>query len=180
MKAYFKDGQQYDLNITYSNELEPLGTAGPLSLIPGLDETFLVCNGDVLTTLNFYDFVNFHKEQGGILTIAMHRRQVQIDLGIIEQDDGDNIITGYVEKPNLDYKVSMGLYLLEPRALEYIPQKQYFDFPDLVKLLLSKGEKVVGYPFDGYWRDLGNREDYEQACKDFEIMRSEFLPGSLS
>ncbi len=180
MKAYFKDGQQYDLNITYSKELEPLGTAGPLSLIPGLDETFLVCNGDVLTTLNFYDFVNFHKEQGGILTIAMHRRQVQIDLGIIEQDDGDNIITGYVEKPNLDYKVSMGLYLLEPRALEYVPQKQYFDFPDLVKLLLSKGEKVVGYPFDGYWRDLGNREDYEQACKDFEIMRSEFLPGSLS
>lgn len=179
MKAYFKDGQQYDLNITYSDELEPLGTAGPLAQIPELNETLLVCNGDVLSTLNFHEFYNFHKEQGGILTIAMHQRQVHIDLGIIEQNNGEHVITNYIEKPSLDYKVSMGFYFLEPHALEYIPPNQYFDFPDLVKLLLSKGERVVGYPFEGYWRDLGNREDYEQACKDFEIMRSEFLPGSL-
>jgi len=123
MKAYFKDGQQYDLNITYSNELEPLGTAGPLAQIPELNETLLVCNGDVLSTLNFHEFYNFHKEQEGILTIAMHQRQSSIlTWESLSKNNGEHVITNYIEKPSLDYKVSMGFYFLEPRALEFIPQ----------------------------------------------------------
>ena len=176
MRAFFQDGQQYDLNITYSYEATPLGTAGPLALVPNLDKTFMVSNGDVLTLLDFNDFINFHHEQGGICSIAMHKHKVHIDLGVVEQNNGDYVITGYVEKPTLDYRVSMGVYIFEPRVLDYIPKNEYLDFPDLVKTLLANGERVIGYPFSGYWRDLGNPGDYTQACQDFEQMRSQFLP----
>lgn len=176
MRAFFQDGQQYDLNITYSYEATPLGTAGPLALVPNLDKTFMVSNGDVLTLLDFNDFINFHHEQGGICSIAMHKHKVHIDLGVVEQNNGDYVITGYIEKPTLDYRVSMGVYIFEPRVLDYIPKNEYLDFPDLVKTLLANGERVIGYPFNGYWRDLGNPGDYTQACLDFDQMRSLFLP----
>lgn len=176
MQAFFQDGQQYDLDISYSYEAVPLGTAGPLAMVPNLEKTFMVSNGDVLTLLNFNDLLDFHRQQNAICTIAVHERAVHIDLGVIEQNNGDYVITGYVEKPTLNYRVSMGIYIFEPRVLEYIPKNQYLDFPDLVKILLANGERVVGFPFNGYWRDLGNPEDYSQACLDFEQMRSQFLP----
>lgn len=176
MQAFFQDGAQWDLDISYSFEAKPLGTAGPLALVPNLDKSFLVTNGDVLTLLNFNDFFAFHHEHGGICTIAMYNRQVHIDLGVIEQNNGDFVITGYVEKPTLSYRVSMGIYMFEPRVLDYIPKNEYLDFPDLVKILLANGERIVGYPYSGYWRDLGNPGDYTQACLDFEQMRSQFLP----
>jgi NDP-sugar pyrophosphorylase family protein len=176
MQAFFQDGQQYDLDITYSYEAVPLGTAGPLAMVPNLEKTFMVSNGDVLTLLNFNDLLDFHRQQNAICTIAVHERAVHIDLGVIEQNNGDYVITGYVEKPTLNYRVSMGIYIFEPRVLEYIPKNQYLDFPDLVKILLANGERVVGFPFNGYWRDLGNPDDYTQACLDFEQMRSQFLP----
>ncbi len=175
MRAFFQDGRQYDLNITYVHENTPLGTAGPLANVPGLSKTFLVSNGDVLTLLDISDLLYFHRQNKGICTIAMHKRQIKVDLGVIEED-GDYRITGYIEKPTIDYKVSMGLYVFEPRVLDYIPHGQYLDFPDLVHKLLEAGEKVVGYPFDGYWQDLGRPDDYEQAANDFENMRSLFLP----
>lgn len=174
IQAFFGDGSQYGLEIDYAYEETPLGTAGPLAFVPGITKTFLVSNGDVLTLLDFADFLRFHQEQGAICTIAMHQRQEKINLGVIEQNNGDLRVTGYVEKPTLNYKVSMGIYIFEPRVLDYIPRGQYLDFPDLVHKLLDAGEKVVGYPYDGYWRDLGNPEDFNQACADYESMRSQF------
>ena len=152
----------------------PLGTAGPLALVNGLDDTFIVSNGDVLTTLNIKELVQFHREQGGIATIAMHRRQVKINLGVIKCNGGYEIM-GYEEKPTINYTVSMGIYVFEPAVLKYIPENQYLDFPDLVKKMLAAGEKVYGYEFDGYWQDLGNPDDYQQAQQDFESMQSQFI-----
>jgi NDP-mannose synthase len=174
LKAFFQDGSALGLKISYSYENIPLGTAGPLSLIEGLDETFLVANGDVLTTLRLKDLINFHKQKGAIATIAMHRRQVKIDLGVIHCNP-DNEIVGYIEKPTMDYLASMGIYVFEPQALKYILCGQYLDFPDLIKKMLAAGEKVFGYPFDGYWQDLGRADDYEQAAIDFDRMRPEFF-----
>ena len=175
MSAYFQDGARYDLDITYSYESKPLGTAGPLANISDLNETFLVTNGDILTQLNIADLFKFHREQGGICTIAMHERKVQIDLGVIEIEHCCEI-TGYVEKPSFDYKVSMGLYVFDPRVMDYIPKDEYLDFPDLIKKLIAAGERVIGYPYDGYGQDLGNPGDYSQATRDFENMRSQFIP----
>ena len=176
MRAFFQDGSHLGLHICYSFEDHPLGTAGPLGLIENLDETFMVCNGDVLTTLNLKNLIDFHKQNQGIATIASHIRQVHIDLGVIETN-GDHSIVGYQEKPTIDYLVSMGIYIFEPTVLHYIPKGQYLDFPDLIKILVADKKKVVAYPFEGYWEDLGRPDDYEQANADFEQMRSQFLPG---
>jgi NDP-sugar pyrophosphorylase family protein len=175
LRTFFMDGQELGVNIAYSYEKEPLGTAGPLSLIEGLDSTFLVTNGDVLTTLDLKKLLAFHKSQGGIATIAVHRRQVKIDLGVI-QWNGSNSICGYIEKPTYDYTVSMGIYVFEPQVMKYVPFNLYLDFPDLVLKLIAAGEKVSGYAFDGYWMDLGRPDDYVQAAEDFASMRLQFLP----
>ena len=175
LRAYFGNGAQWDLDITYSQEKQPLGTAGPLSLVTGLEKTFLVTNGDVLTTLDIKQLFAFHKQKGGLATIAAHCRQVKIDLGVI-QFNGDGRVAGYIEKPTTDYTASMGVYIFEPRVLEYIPEGKYLDFPDLILKLIAAGEKVFGYAFDGYWMDLGRPDDYAQANQDFCAMRSQFLP----
>lgn len=175
LRSYFGNGEQWNLNITYSYEEKPLGTAGPIALVQGLDKTFLVTNGDVLTTLNLKKLIAFHKQNGGIATIAAHRRQVKIDLGVI-QCDGDDRVTSYIEKPSTDYIVSMGIYIFEPRVLDYIPIGEYLDFPDLILKLIAAREKVAAYTFDGYWMDLGRPDDYQQAANDFNKMRSQFLP----
>lgn len=175
LRTFFMDGRQWGMNISYSFEDKPLGTAGPLSLIEGLDSTFLVTNGDVLTTLDLRELVTYHKSHGGIATIAVHKRQVKIDLGVVEWD-GDNCIGGYIEKPIYDYTVSMGVYIFEPEVLKFIPFNVYLDFPELVLKLIAAGEKVIGYAFDGYWMDLGRPDDYTQAADDFTSMRDQFLP----
>ncbi|MGE5250281.1 MAG: nucleotidyltransferase family protein [Bacteroidota bacterium] len=175
LRTFFQDGARLGMDIRYSYEDHPLGTAGPIAFVPGLDETFLVMNGDVLSTLPIAELIQFHKQEKAMATIAAHHRQVKIDLGVI-QWDGDAQIAGYIEKPCYDYSVSMGIYIFEPEVLAYIPKGEYFDFPDLVKRLIEAGEKVVGYRFAGYWQDLGRPDDYESAAADFDQMRSLFLP----
>jgi NDP-sugar pyrophosphorylase family protein len=175
MCAFFQDGRQFGMKIGYSHEEEPLGTAGPLSLIEGLDDTFFVTNGDVLTTLDFRELLMYHRNCGGIATIAAHARKVRIDLGVIQQN-GNHEIIGYLEKPTYDYSVSMGIYVFEPRVLTFIPYNTYLDFPDLVLKLIQAGERVLSYPYDGYWKDLGRPDDYEQATIDFDKMSDQFLP----
>jgi NDP-sugar pyrophosphorylase family protein len=175
LRTFFMDGQQWGMNISYSYEERALGTAGPLSLIEGLDSTFIVANGDVLTDLDLKDLLAFHKSQGGLATIAVHQRQVKIDFGVV-QWNGDHQIDGYLEKPSIDYTVSMGVYVFEPRVMEYIPYNEYLDFPDLVLKMIAAGEVVSGYRFDGYWMDLGRPDDYARAAEDFTNMRAQFLP----
>lgn len=176
LRAFFQNGERLGTPIRYSYEEKPLGTAGPLKLVDGLDETFLVMNGDVLATLDFADLLNFHRQSGAVVSIAMYNRPVKIDLGVL-QLDAENSIIGYIEKPTYDYQVSMGIYVFEPEALHYIPDGQYYDFPTLILNLIEHGCKVAGYPFSGYWQDLGRPDDYEQAIQDFETMRDQFLPG---
>ena len=175
IQAYFNNGSQYDIKINYAYEKKPLGTAGPLAFIEGLTETFLVCNGDILTLLDINKLVSFHKANDAVCTIASHQRTHKINLGVIEHEEGSHQVTGYIEKPSMDFLVSMGMYIFEPKVLDYIPKGEYFDFPTLVNTLLSAGEKVCCYPYAGYWRDLGNYEDYLAANDDFEKLSSQFL-----
>ncbi len=181
LQAFFQEGRQFGVKITYSFEEKPLGTAGPLSLIEGLDETFMVVNGDVLTTLNLANLIEKHRQSQAAATIATHYRKVKVDLGVIQyankdagQDAGQ--IVGYIEKPSYDFFVSMGLYVFEPAVLQYIPFNQYLDFPNLVLKLIENKERVMGYPFDGYWQDLGRPDDYAQAIQDFEVLQEQIIP----
>ncbi len=172
--TFFQDGNRFGMKIRYSLEDRPLGTAGPLSLLNGMDETFLVANGDVLTTLDLQSLVDYHREKHAIATIASHRRKVRIDFGVILTNP-QNEITGYIEKPVNDYYVSMGIYVFEPRVMKYISHNEYLDLPNLILKLIAAGETVASYPFEGYWMDLGRISDYEQAIKDFEEMKPQFL-----
>ncbi|MBW2045276.1 MAG: NTP transferase domain-containing protein [Deltaproteobacteria bacterium] len=179
IQAYFQNNHRLpkDVNVTYIREGEPLGTAGSLSLVPDLTETFLVMNGDVLTTLDYSKLMGFHKKNKGIVTIAMHKRQVKIDFGVISTNGKDEL-TDYDEKPTLDYSVSMGVYVFEPKALAYVAPGKKLDFPDLIKVLLAKGEKVCGYSNSDYWLDIGRHDDYEEAVKSFKSMERLFLKQS--
>lgn len=170
IQTFFQDGSRFGLHICYSFEDHPLGTAGPLSLVDGLDDTFLVMNGDVLTTLNFCDLVEYHRSHEALATIAAYDRQVQIDFGVIQSNHGHEIV-GYIEKPTYDFYVSMGVYVFEPRVLSYIPYDKYLDLPNLVLKMVGAGEKVLSFPFKGYWMDLGRISDYEQAINDFDTIQ---------
>jgi NDP-sugar pyrophosphorylase family protein len=174
LSAYFGNGSRYGVEIRYSKEEKPLGTAGPLSILTDLPETFLVMNGDVLTTLNYQKLIQYHRQHRGIVTIAMSQKKVQLGLGVMEFDRGHRL-TRYIEKPTLSYSVSMGIYVFEKRVLKWISAKKYLDFPVLIQKLVRKGQKVVCYPSKDFWLDIGTHEDYEEAQKKFQGMRKKLL-----
>ena len=145
---------------------EPLGTAGALRVVPGLDTTFLAMNGDILTTLDYGQLMVHHRESGAALTIAIQGRRVEIDLGVIELDGAR--VTGYREKPALTYDVSMGVYAYEPRALEHLPSEGPCQFPELVQRLLDAGEHVAAYRSEADWFDIGTTAEYERAVAELE------------
>jgi NDP-sugar pyrophosphorylase family protein len=175
IEAYFQNGHRNipGLTLRYVREARPLGTAGPLAGIPGLEDTFLVMNGDVLTTLDYRAMLEFHRSAGAALTIATHRKEVQIDLGVLETNNRHEL-TAYREKPLYTFDVSMGVYIYEPSVLRSIARDDYLDFPDLVLRLLGNGEKVVGFHSDDFWFDIGRREDYELAQQEFQERSADF------
>ncbi|MGB9629212.1 MAG: sugar phosphate nucleotidyltransferase [Thermodesulfobacteriota bacterium] len=172
--AFFGNGRQYGVHISYSKEEKPLGTAGPLTLLKNLPETFLVMNGDILTTLNYQKLIQYHRQHQGVVTIAMGQKKIQTELGVMEYGQSYQLIR-YMEKPTLSYSVSMGIYVFEKKVLDWIPPGRYFDFPDLIQKLIKVREKVVCYPSRDFWLDIGRHEDYEEAQRRFRKMRKKLL-----
>jgi NDP-sugar pyrophosphorylase family protein len=179
IKAYFNTGSKIGIKIDYSYEDEPLGTIGALSQIKDLPEEFIVMNGDVLTDLNFAEFLGIHHKNQACATIATYEKPVKIDYGVIFSDDNNEII-GYDEKPILNYQVSMGVYAFNSSILKYVRKNEYLDFPNLVEILITSGEKVIQFPYNGYWLDIGCHADYEKAVDDFVRMKDRFVRESLS
>jgi NDP-mannose synthase len=179
IEAYFGDGSRWDVSITYSREETPLGTAAPLSLVTGLNDQFLVMNGDVLTTLDYQDLMREHRETGAIATVATFRKEVQLTLGVLDIGP-DRRLRGYTEKPMLDYRVSMGVYAFDRRVLEYVPHGERLDLPDLMTRLMDAGEHVHCYDFTGAWLDIGRPEDYAVAVEEFERGVDRYIPGGPS
>lgn len=177
LMAYFGDGARLGVRIAYSREQEPLGTAGPigLALAGAPPEPFLAMNGDLLTTLDYRALWDYHRQRGAIATLATFRRDVKVDLGVLETD-GQDWVTGYIEKPTYHYRVSTGIYIFQPEVLAHIPPSRRLDLPDLVLTLIAAGQRVAAYPFEGTWLDIGRLDDYEYAVGEFERRRAEFLP----
>ena len=164
IEAVFDNRVPGEATITYVREQDALGTAAPLRLVEGLDKTFLVMNGDVLTTLDYAELVRFHREQGNKVTIAAHKRTTKIDYGMLQLDLTQRV-REFREKPVIESPVSMGIYVMEPDILDFIPEHEYFDFPDLIRALLLQGERVGAYRYDGVWFDIGRQEDYALAVE---------------
>jgi NDP-mannose synthase len=183
VEAVLGDGTRYGLRIRYFVEEWPLGTAGPIARLDGLDETFLMMNGDVLTDLDYRALVAAHHDGANLLTIATHRRTVETDYGILHLDGfrgPTGAVHGYEEKPTLDYLVSMGVYVLEPAAIDFVPTDRAFDLPDLVLALLAADQPVGSFEYGGYWQDIGRHDDYAQASRDADTVLPRLLRSTES
>ncbi len=173
IQTFFGDGKKLGVNITYALEDQPLGTIGPLPFIDGLDESFVVMNGDLLTTLDYHSLIGYHRKNGAIATLAVQNREVGINYGVIKSR-GDQL-SDYIEKPILEYTVSMGVYVFEPEILEYIPGGRKLDFPELMKILLKEKRKVALYRSNDFWLDIGRHEDYQKAIEVYEEIKERLL-----
>lgn len=167
------NGNGHGVEVTYVNEPAPLGTAGPLRQLADLEDDFLVMNGDILTDLDFGAFMHAHARSGAAASIALSARQVHIDYGVIEANEKD-LLDRYLEKPVIPYTVSMGIYALQRRSLEYVPDDAPFDIPDLMTTLQHEGESVYCHRNTAYWQDIGRVDDYEQATLDFRAHPERF------
>lgn len=174
IQTFFGDGKKFGVKVKYSFENKPLGTMGPLCLVPGLKKTYMVMNGDLLTTLNYEKLISYHRSRKPIATIAVQKREIETDYGVLEYNRSHEL-TKYREKPRLPYQVSMGIYIFEPEILDYIPKAERFDFPELMNLLLKKGERVSVYPSSDFWLDIGRHEDYKKALDEFEKIKAKLL-----
>jgi dTDP-glucose pyrophosphorylase len=167
--SYFGDGQNFGVNIDYLHEEHPLGTAGALGLMPPPQGPLLVMNGDILSRVNFRSMLEFHRECGAMLTLGVRLYEHQVPYGVIESDGV--AVKQLTEKPTLRLFVNAGIYLLEPEVYAYIrrPVTERFDMTDLIKHLLNAGERVINFPINEYWRDIGQHADYEHALEDMRV-----------
>lgn len=174
IEAYFGDGSKFGLKIKYVREDKPLNTAGALKLIEGLEDHFLVLNGDILTNLDFQKLLQLHKEKKAQATIAVTRRQSKVDFGVVELDN-NSYLKEYKEKPVTNYLVSMGAYVLSSSAVDLIKKDEPLGMPDLLLRIKEKGGKVYCHENDSYWLDIGRVDDYEKAQEEFLANRILFL-----
>lgn len=175
LQAYFGKGERWGVSMDYSLEKEPLGTAGPIALVDRLSDPFLVMNGDLLSSIDFRDMLETHRRSGAIVTIASYPKEVKIQLGVLETEEGR--LARYVEKPVINYRVSMGIYAVNREALGYIEPGERLDLPDLIRRLIEDGRHVNLYGFDGYWRDIGTMDEYTAANAEFESVRPQLRIG---
>ncbi|HEV2713596.1 MAG TPA: nucleotidyltransferase family protein [Gaiellaceae bacterium] len=171
IRSYFGDGSSLGINIEYSVEESPLGTAGSVRLASGLlDDTFLVISGDALCDFDLAKLVEFHRERGAAATIALKRVENPLEFGIVVTDS-DGRVERFLEKPSWSQvfsdTINTGVYVLEPGVLKHVPTDRAYDFSkELFPLLLEMGRPLYGFITEGYWQDIGNLAQYRQANFD--------------
>ena len=173
VEALLGDGARFGLRIDYQVEETPLGTAGPLRLVEDLDDTFLVMNGDLLTTVDYRGVVEDVTTHRSAATVVLARREVHIDYGVVRTTE-DDLLASYEEKPTLEYYVSTGIYGLTRTAVDLVPQGR-FDMPALMTALVEAGQDVRCLKTDAYWQDIGRSDDYQRASRDFAAAPERFL-----
>ncbi len=165
---YFGDGKDFGVNITYSEEEKEMNTAG--SILPNkkdIDSTFVVVMGDHLTLIDIKKMLKYHKEKKAMATMGLKLQGLPLEYGVAELD-GDNAITGFKEKPILKNYVNTGVYILEPEIYDYIAPKDDFAKNVFPKMLDDK-KKLIGYPIEEYWIDIGRIHDYERLDQTLSI-----------
>ncbi len=179
IRAFVGNGSRWGISIDYVEEAVPLSTIGPLfTLRNRLPEHFLVMNGDVLTNLDYSQFLTAHQVSAAPLTVATTRRTVHIDYGVLEADHGT--IVGFTEKPTLSYQVSMGVYAMSRATIEPYPAGIALGFDQLVLDLLERECYPGIYDFDGYWLDIGRPDDYDEANRTFASLMPLLMPARVS
>ena len=176
IRAVVDNGEAWGATVDYTQEDEPLGTAGALSVVEDLhpDDVVLAINGDTLTDLDFRDLVETHRASDAAATIAVARRGVTVDFGVIEVDArGD--LDAYNEKPRLEYLVSIGVNVFDAGELSLLDGRTPMNMPEFLLALQQHDRRVACREIDGYWLDLGRIEDLRAAASDLEEARGRFL-----
>ena len=165
IEKYFKDGQKFGVKIEYLHEDVPLGTAGALSLLNSKPErAFIVTNGDVITDINYSDFLEYHTAQNAAATVAVHTHEFQIPYGVVQINGLE--VESYEEKPIFSSLINAGVYALEPGILDFIKEPRYRDMPEILDISRDLKKKVIVYPLHESWIDIGRPIDLELANKN--------------
>jgi mannose-1-phosphate guanylyltransferase / phosphomannomutase len=171
IRSYFGSGEALGIDIGYSVEESPLGTAGSVKLAAGrLDDTFLVISGDALCDVDLNKLVAFHEEKGASVTIGLKSVENPLEFGIVVTDE-EGRVERFLEKPSwgqvFSDTINTGIYVVDAEVLNHVPKDRPFDFSkELFPLLLEMGRPIYGHVMDGYWQDIGNLDQYRQANFD--------------
>jgi mannose-1-phosphate guanylyltransferase/phosphomannomutase len=173
IRSYFGDGSGLGIELEYSVEESPLGTAGSVRLAARagrLDETFLVISGDALCDIDLGALIEFHRDRSAAVTIGLKSVPDPLEFGIVVTDE-DGRVERFLEKPSwgqvFSDTINTGIYVIEPEAMRHVPTDRPYDFSkELFPLLLEMGRPIYGYVCDGYWQDIGNLDQFRQANFD--------------
>ncbi len=169
IKHHFGDGRPLGVGITYLDESAPLGTAGPLGLLPAdLETPVLVLNGDILTKMDPTRLIEFHRDSGAAATMGVREYEFQVPYGVVDIDE--NEIRGLREKPVSRQFINAGIYVLGQDALELLPRGAASDMPDLFSACRTAGLKTLAFPIREYWVDIGHIDDYRRANEDYPVI----------
>ncbi len=178
IKREFGDGRHLGVTVDYCTEESPLGTAAPLHLVRDWTTPAVVMNGDILTTVDFADLYRRHTTSGNLLTVAFHQSVLCAGVGVLHVRDG--LVQQIWEKPQVEWNISAGVYVADPRVLDYIPRSDAADMPGLINALLADGRQVTGYGFRGQWYDIGTPFRYQKAMKEFLAHPDRYLTADAS
>jgi len=137
-----------------------------VQILEFIKESFVVINGDILTKLNFDQFLSHHIKHENDITVGAKHKEFVIPYGVLKMNNDE--IMELDEKPAYHYFINAGMYCLEPHVIEYIPDDQYYDITELIEKTINNNQSVKSFPITEYWMDIGHVEDYHKANTDFE------------
>jgi len=168
IENYFGDGSKFGVNISYTREEQKLGTAGALSLIEEeIQDPIFVVNADILTSVNYVHFLEFHKNSLATASMCIKEDSYQIPYATIKTDAQGNV-EAIEEKPLYKFSVNAGIYILSKSAIDLVPANTFYDMPTLLEDCMKNEMKVSGFQMSDYWLDIGRKDDYYRAIKDIE------------
>ncbi|WP_286819260.1 nucleotidyltransferase family protein [Desulfobacter sp. UBA2225] len=170
IQEYFGDGSKWGVNIEYLREIQRLGTAGSIKLLPEKPSLpFIVMNGDLLTKVDFKQLLEFHinnnKLSNAMATMCVREYNMQVPYGVIKQEG--NKLVQLDEKPVQRFFVNGGIYVFQPEMIDLIPDNEYFDMTHLFDRMMEKDYKTVIFQIREYWMDIGHKRDFETADGEY-------------
>lgn len=171
LEAYFGDGSSKNIKVEYLKEQKPLGTIGSVLLVDEFQyDDILVMNSDLLTNIDFADFYKAFKDSDADMAVAATSYHVDIPYAVLETDENQKVKT-LKEKPRYTYFSNAGIYIIKKKLLDMIPQNQFYDITDLMEKVIEMDQKLVTYPINGYWLDIGKHEDFKKAQEDIKHIK---------
>ncbi|MFV0220642.1 nucleotidyltransferase family protein [Empedobacter falsenii] len=168
---YFGDGESKGIDIKYVTEDKPLGTIGSILLVENFyNDDIIVMNSDLLTNIDFADFFKTYKESNADMAVAATSYHVDVPYAVLEVTDGVEV-KSLKEKPRYTYYSNAGIYIIKKEILKMIPEDQFYDITDLMERILEMNLRLVTYPINGYWLDVGKHEDFKKAQEDIKHIK---------